>query len=223
MGEMIGNIAHQWRQPLNALGLILQNIKFSYEMDELNDEFMDKSIKKANMITTNMSTTIDDFRNFFKPSKNKEIFNLDEIINRTISMIEPSYRNSEINLTKNNSCDDVEIFGYEGEFSQVILNILANAKDALVETNVDDKKVIIDIYKETEFVCISIKDNAKGIPLEIIDKIFEPYFSTKEEGKGSGIGLYMSKTIIESNMFGKIFVKNIDNGVEFLIKIKINN
>ena len=223
MGEMIGNIAHQWRQPLNALGLILQNIKFSYDMEELDDEFMDKSIEKANSITTKMSTTIDDFRNFYVPNKSKELFILDEAIERTISLIDSTYKNYEIELIKNNQCKDIRIFGYEGEFSQVILNILTNAKDALIENCVENKKVIIDVSQENNFINISIKDNAKGISLEIIDKIFEPYFSTKEEGKGSGIGLYMSKTIIENNMDGKIVVNNIENGVEFLIKIKIIN
>ena len=223
MGEMIGNIAHQWRQPLNALGLILQNIKFSYDMEELNDEFIDKSINKANMITTKMSTTIDDFRNFYKPNKSLELFNLDEAIEKTISLVEPTYKSYEIKLTKNNENKGIRIFGYEGEFSQVILNILTNAKDALLENCVENKEVILDISQENNFVNISIKDNDKGIPIEIIDKIFEPYFSTKEEGKGSGIGLYMSKTIIESNMDGKILVNNIENGVEFLIKIKISN
>ena len=223
MGEMIGNIAHQWRQPLNALGLILQNIKFSYDMEELDDEFMDKSIEKANSITTKMSTTIDDFRNFYVPNKSKELFILDEAIERTISLIDSTYKNYEIELIKNNQCKDIRIFGYEGAFSQVILNILTNAKDALIENCVENKKVIIDVSQENNFINISIKDNAKGISLEIIDKIFEPYFSTKEEGKGSGIGLYMSKTIIENNMDGKIVVNNIENGVEFLIKIKIIN
>ena len=223
MGEMIGNIAHQWRQPLNALGLILQNIKFSYDMEELDDEFMDKSIEKANSITTKMSTTIDDFRNFYVPNKSKELFILDEAIERTISLIDSTYKNYEIELIKNNQCKDIRIFGYEGEFSQVILNILTNAKDALIENCVENKKVIIDVSQENNFINISIKDNAKGISLEIIDKIFEPSFSTKEEGKGSGIGLYMSKTIIENNMDGKIVVNNIENGVEFLIKIKIIN
>ena len=223
MGEMIGNIAHQWRQPLNALGLILQNIKFSYDMEELDDEFMDKSIEKANSITTKMSTTIDDFRNFYVPNKSKELFILDEAIERTISLIDSTYKNYEIELIKNNQCKDIRIFGYEGEFSQVILNILTNAKDALIENCIENKKVIIDVSQENNFINISIKDNAKGISLEIIDKIFEPYFSTKEEGKGSGIGLYMSKTIIENNMDGKIVVNNIENGVEFLIKIKIIN
>ena len=206
MGEMIGNIAHQWRQPLNALGLILQNIKFSYDMEELDDEFMDKSIEKANSITTKMSTTIDDFRNFYVPNKSKELFILDEAIERTISLIDSTYKNYDIELIKNNQCKDIRIFGYEGEFSQVILNILTNAKDALIENCVENKKVIIDVSQENNFINISIKDNAKGISLEIIDKIFEPYFSTKEEGKGSGIGLYMSKTIIENNMDGKIVV-----------------
>ena len=221
MGEMIGNIAHQWRQPLNALGLVLQNIKFSYEMDELNDEFMNKSINKANTLTKAMSKTIDDFRNFFRPNKQKEKFILSNNINDTLYLIESTLEHYQIELVKNINLDSVLLYGFPNEFSQVLLNIVNNAKDAIIEQKIEMPKIEINSYIKEEYSYLEIKDNAGGIPLEIIDKIFEPYFTTKEEGKGTGIGLYMSKTIIENNMEGKIFVNNVDKGACFTIIMPI--
>ncbi len=218
MGEMIGNIAHQWRQPLNALGLVLQNIHFTYQMDDLNDEFMQKSVDKGKMLTTSMSKTIDDFRDFFKPNKLKENFSLDVSIEKTVELIEASYKNSNIEVLTNLE-KDIDINGYPSEFSQVILNILSNAKDALVEHK-DDKRVVkIESFLENTNVIISIEDNAGGIPKDIINKIFDPYFTTKEEGKGTGIGLYMTKTIVENNMGGKLSVKNTHQGAKFTISL----
>jgi len=219
MGEMIGNIAHQWRQPLNALGLVLQNIHFTYQMDDLNDEFMQKSVDKGKMLTTTMSKTIDDFRDFFKPNKLKEKFYVSDIINSSIELIEASYKNYNITLETNLN-QDIIIHGYPGEFSQVILNILSNAKDALVDNKEENRIISISSHKKNNDVIIEVKDNAGGIPKDIITKIFDPYFTTKEEGKGTGIGLYMTKTIVENNMGGKISVENIDDGACFSITLQ---
>lgn len=221
MGEMIGNIAHQWRQPLNALGLVLQNLKFSYELGELDDKLMDKSITKANLLTKNMSKTIDDFRNFFRPNKAKEDFNINESVINALELVEPTFEHHNIKLEKDFYNKKIEFNGFPNEFSQVILNILTNAKDALLENNIENPKVIIQTKIEEEYICISIKDNAIGINEEIINKIFEPYFTTKDEGKGTGIGLYMSKIIIENNMNGKIEVENKTNGANFIIKLPL--
>ncbi len=221
MGEMIGNIAHQWRQPLNALGLVLQNIHFAYQMDELNDEFMQNSIDKGKKLTKSMSKTIDDFRNFFKPNKIKENFNLSLVIKNTIELLEASYNNNNITL-KTELDESIVIEGYPSEFSQVILNILSNAKDALIEHKKHNRQVFIKLIQEDTNVFITIEDNAGGIPEDIITKIFDPYFTTKEEGKGTGIGLYMSKMIIENNMSGKISVQNEENGAFFTIILKKN-
>lgn len=223
MGEMIGNIAHQWRQPLNALGLVLQNIKFSYEMDELNDEFMDRSINKANSLTKAMSKTIDDFRNFFKPNKQKEKFVINDNINDTMYLIESTLDHHQIELVKNIDSESVVLYGFPNEFSQVLLNIINNAKDALIEQKIETPKIEVSSYVRGEEFILEVEDNAGGIPDSIIDKIFEPYFTTKEEGKGTGIGLYMSKTIIENNMEGKIFVKNKELGACFTIVMPIKN
>ncbi len=218
MGEMIGNIAHQWRQPLNALGLVVQNMKFAYEMDELDDEFMDRSIKKVNLLTNNMSKTIDDFRNFFKPNKEKTYFSLDNVINNAISLVESAFTNSNIKINYEKGKKE-EVFGFPNEFSQTILNILSNAKDALLEKRIENAQVNIDIKDDEDFAYVCISDNAGGIPEDIIEKIFNPYFSTKEEGKGTGVGLYMSKIIIEKNMNGKLSVENIQEGAKFTVKI----
>ncbi|MCT7614524.1 sensor histidine kinase [Aliarcobacter butzleri] len=223
MGEMIGNIAHQWRQPLNALGLILQNLKFSYEIGELDEKMIDKSVKKATMLTENMSKTIDDFRNFFRPNKAKENFKINEGITKAIELIESTFEHNNIKLEKDFVSSEIEFFGFANEFSQVILNLLTNAKDAVLENKIENPLIIIQTKIDDEYIYISIKDNGLGIKEEIINKIFEPYFTTKDEGKGTGIGLYMSKIIIENNMNGKIEVKNEQNGANVIIKLPIKN
>jgi nitrogen fixation/metabolism regulation signal transduction histidine kinase len=220
MGEMIGNIAHQWRQPLNALGLVLQNIHFTYQLDELTDEFMEQSVEKGKMLTLNMSKTIDDFRDFFKPNKLKETFSLASSIKNTIELIEASYKNSNIEILTNLE-EKMEINGYPSEFSQVILNILSNAKDALIEYKAEKRVVKIESFSQDKHAIIIIEDNAGGIPVEILTKIFDPYFTTKEEGKGTGIGLYMTKTIVENNMGGKLSVQNTSQGAKFTISLAL--
>mgnify|MGYP001174277594 CR=1 FL=1 len=217
MGEMIGNIAHQWRQPLNAIGLLLQNIESAKEMDMLDDEYIQRVVKKGNTLTNNMSKTIDDFRDFFKPNKEREKFTLYNSYESARDIISSSLTNSSIEIIEDID-KDLMILGYQNELSQVLLNIISNAKDALNSNNIDNKIIKVKIYKEEDKNYIKISDNANGIPTEIIDKIFDLYFSTKEEGKGTGIGLYMSKTIVESNMNGKLSVKNNDEGAEFTIE-----
>jgi signal transduction histidine kinase len=223
MGEMIGNIAHQWRQPLNALGLVLQNLKFSYDIGELDKSVMDKSINKANNVINNMSKTIDDFRNFFKPNKAREKFNINDNVIKAIELVESTFEHHRIKLEKDFSSTELQFYGFPNEFSQVILNILTNAKDAIIENKIENPLIYIQTKIEDDFICVKIKDNGKGIKEEIINKIFEPYFTTKEENNGTGIGLYMSKLIIENNMNGKIDVKNDEEGAIFTIKLPISN
>ncbi|MFY9075973.1 ATP-binding protein [Malaciobacter mytili] len=220
MGEMIGNIAHQWRQPLNALGLVMQNIQFAYQIGELDNNFMNKAVEKTNTLTTNMSKTIDDFRNFFKPNKTKSYFKINETIEKTIFLLESTFEHYNIKIQRD-LAEDIELFGFSSEFSQSILNILSNAKDALIETTLENKKIVVKSYKKNETAIIEIEDNAGGIEDKIKDKIFEPYFTTKEEGKGTGIGLYMTKTIIENSMYGKLEVENTKDGAKFIIKLPI--
>ena len=219
MGEMIGNIAHQWRQPLNALGLVFQNLKFSYEIGELNDEVLNRTVDKAEMLTKNMSKTIDDFRNFFRPNKAKEYFDINKSVLDAISLVESTFVHHNIKLEKDFKEEKIDVFGFPNEFSQVILNIISNAKDALIGNKIENPMIKIETKVEDDYAYISIKDNALGTKDEIIHKIFEPYFTTKDEVQGTGIGLYMSKIIIEKNMNGKIYLENTNEGANFIIKL----
>ncbi|MDZ7818583.1 MAG: CHASE4 domain-containing protein [Aliarcobacter sp.] len=220
IGEMINNIAHQWKQPLNNLSLIIQNIGFSYENDVLTKEDLNKTIDKSKMIINSMSNTIDTFRNFFEPTKNKNLFRVEHSIDNTLEILSSTLRFHNIEVIKE-IIDDVEIYDYENEFSQVLLNIITNARDALVSNKIEKPLIKINVSKIDNNVIVKIKDNANGINEEIIDKIFEPYFTTKGKGHGTGIGLYMSKLIIEKNMNGKLEVSNEKEGAVFKITLPI--
>lgn len=220
IGEMINNIAHQWRQPLSNLSLTIQNIGFTYGSGDLTQETLDESINKSKKIINSMSNTIDTFRDFFEPNKNKNLFKIEHSINNTIEILSSALRFYNIKLTKE-IIDDIETYNYENEFCQVLLNIITNAKDALVSEKIKDPKINIKLYKMQNKLIVEIKDNAKGIDEKIINKIFEPYFTTKGKGEGTGIGLYMSKLIIEKNMHGKLEVKNDTEGAVFIITLNI--
>ena len=211
MGEMVGSIAHQWRQPLNEISINIQKLKYNYRDEVIDENFINEFIKKNKYTIDFMSSTIDDFRNFFRINKEKEKFSIKKAIEDTISMQSTQLKNNDITL--NILGDDFEIDSFEHEFQQVILNIVNNAKDALIQNNI--KNPIIDIKLQNNIVII--EDNAGGIPEEILDRIFEPYFTTKEQGKGTGMGLYISKMIIEDNMNGSLSVSNIDDGALFEI------
>ncbi len=210
MGEMIGNIAHQWRQPLNALGITVQKMQRFHQMGRLDEEVINKSVEKSMMLINKMSDTIDDFMGFFRPDKTKVKFDVGEVIEETVNLLEASLKNNFIEVNIIRTDDDANIDGYRGEFTQVILNIISNAKDILLEKNIKQPTINIAILKENDVIIITIEDNGGGVPETIIDKVFDPYFTTKEQGKGTGIGLYMSKMIIEENIGGKISVENRD-------------
>lgn len=216
MGEMVNNIAHQWRQPLNTLGLNIQRVSLFYELGEFNQEFLDKSTQEAMDLIQHMSQTIDDFRNFFRPDKEKVSFSIDDAINRTVALIEGSFRNLNLNIYSRSNGEAI-IKGYQNEFCQALLNIIQNARDALVTRKIKDGVLLISTVAQNGKTKITIKDNAGGIPEEVIDKIFEPYFSTKGL-QGTGIGLFMSKKIIESSMGGRITARNADSGAEFILE-----
>ncbi len=202
MGEMIGAIAHQWRQPLNAINLNIQNLDDDFEDGLIDKEFIDKFIDKNIKIIEFMSKTIDDFRDFYRIDKIKKDFDVKKAIEDVINIQETQIKNHNIKLQL--SGEGYITHGFESEFKQVILNIINNAKDALLENKIKNAMIIIEIENQE----IIIKDNAGGIPQEVITRIFEPYFTTKEQGKGTGLGLYMSKMIIEENMHGKLSVTN---------------
>jgi PAS domain S-box-containing protein len=218
MGEMIGNIAHQWRQPLNLLGLLAQDLPMTYKSGKFSAEYLDGSVQKMLQAIKHMSQTINDFRNFFSPDKEKVDFRVVETITRTISLLEGSLKKEQIETRVVTTCDPV-VNGYPNEFSQVVLNIISNAKDAIAIREVPNPMITIEIGTEEGRCVVTITDNAGGIPEEIIDKIFDPYFTTKGKDQGTGVGLYMSKTIIEKNMGGILSVRNVAGGAEFRIVI----
>jgi PAS domain S-box-containing protein len=218
LGEMIGNIAHQWRQPLNSLGLLVQQVPLYYPLGAVNQEYLEKTANKAMELIEHMSRTIDDFRNFFKPNKEKSLFDVKEEVARTLSLMEGSFQGQDIETVVDITGEAV-VEGYANEFSQVLLNILINARDALVERRVEDGRVVIRVGREKGRVVVTIADNAGGIPEEIMAKIFDPYFTTKGPQSGTGVGLFMAKTIIERNMGGLLSVRNTAVGAEFRIEV----
>jgi len=218
MGEMIGNIAHQWRQPLNTLGLTIQGLLMFYDLGEFNRDFLEKGVGMSMELIQHMSRTIDDFRNYFRPDKEKSTFKIAEAVSNTLSLIEDSFKNRHIDV-EIVAKDDPVIYGYRNEFAQALLNILNNARDAFRESKTAGSKVIITMCSKGGKTVVTVADNAGGIPEEIINKIFDPYFTTKGPQGGTGVGLFMSKTIIEKNMGGRLAARNIANGAEFRIEV----
>jgi signal transduction histidine kinase/DNA-binding NarL/FixJ family response regulator len=229
MGEMMSLIAHQWRQPLNAISLKKDILVDEYENNELNQDKIKKFDKNMEDTLQYMSKTIDDFRNFFKPSKKKENFDVVEAINSVLSIVSPQLTSNHIELIVEKNRDNIPYCGYQNEFKQVVMNLINNARDAIlkkIDTNeyIDDGdiKIYITYSDTTKNIEISIRDSGTGIEDSIKEKIFEPYFTTKSSLQGTGLGLYMSKTIIESNMGGNLFFKSDKDGTEFIIKLNHN-
>ncbi|WP_072679740.1 DUF3365 domain-containing protein [Arcobacter sp. LA11] len=217
LGEMIGNIAHQWRQPISAVSAIMMNIKWTAIAQGADKNFLDERMKEANEQLKYMSQTIDDFRTFFKPNKEKEYFDLKEEVRKAYKILRASLENENINL-QIYSNTTIEAYGYANEFSQVVLNIISNAKYVLVERKIENSKIEIHLSKDEQNIYCEIKDNAGGIEEKYIDRIFEPYFTTKEH-HGTGIGLYISKEIIHKHMKGMLRVENGKDGASFIISI----
>jgi signal transduction histidine kinase len=218
MGEMINNIAHQWRQPLNMLGLTIQQLSLYHDLGEFTKEFLDNSVNRSMGLIQHMSQTIDDFRNYFRPDKEKVEFKVQEAITSTLSLIEENFKSQQIGVELVAKGDSV-IYGFRNEFAQVVLNILNNARDVLMEREIKDPRVTITLGSENGRAVVTISDNAGGIPEEIIGKIFDPYFTTKGPQTGTGVGLFMSKTIIEKNMGGSLTAQNSADGAEFRIEV----
>jgi C4-dicarboxylate-specific signal transduction histidine kinase len=213
MGEMIGAIAHQWRQPLNELSIRIQKLRYQYQNDKINEQFIQEFIEKNTKTIDFMSKTIDNFRNFFRIDKNKTTFHVKNAIEDVLNILDAQLKNNYISL--NFEGNDFSIDGFKTEFEQVIMNVISNSKDAFLSNKIE--KPVIDIRLEEHK--IYIQDNAGGIPENILDRVFEPYFTTKQQGDGTGIGLYMSKMIIDENMNGKIYLQNKNNGILITIEL----
>ena len=242
MGEMIGNIAHQWRQPLNLISTVASGIKFEKEFGIKNQKNEDEGLDMILNSTNYLSQTIDDFRNFFKPDKQAVEINLIHTYEKVLKLISSRFKDNSVEIISN--IEDIKTYTYENMLIQVIINILNNAFDALEEKQPYKKFVFLDIQhikksdllncpqlKEEEYIQIKIKDNAGGIPKDIIDKVFEIYFTTKHKSRGTGVGLYMTYEIIKFNMEGEIDVRNIEyeyedehyRGAEFTIYLPLKN
>jgi len=216
MGEMIGNIAHQWRQPLTHLSFILMNLKTAYKHEKLTTKYLEQKTNLANAQIKYLSNTIDDFRDFFKNTDQKESFNLSDSIKEVINLLKESFKYHDIEI-KYDLDDTITVKGYRGEFLQVVLNIFNNAKDEFLKRETNKPLINVKTYTSKESAKIEISDNAGGIKSELLEKVFEPYFSTKD--KGLGIGLYMSKIIIEKSE-GRLEVTNTKHGALFIITLK---
>ena len=230
MGEMLGNIAHQWRQPLNIISMSSSNLKLKNDIGELCSSTLSESLSLILRTTNHLSDTIDTFNDFLKTDKEKSFFNINENIKNSISLVDSFFKNFNIDIILELE-EGIFINSVANEFSQAFINILNNAKDAIVLNLKDDEYGLIKIKtkKIDNFIEISILDNAKGIEKDILNKIFEPYFTTKHKYQGTGLGLYMTRKIINSSMGGEITVQNrkfVHNqkkyeGAEFKIKIPI--
>lgn len=216
MGEMIANIAHQWKQPLNSLALNIQIATQRFEMGKLNVEEMKEYESQEMTQVMYMAQTINDFSDFFSPDKIQCNFDVRKCLDKTIAIINTVYHDNHIKLISDIR-DDIFVFGYDNELVQVILNLLNNAKDALLEKKVSEPIVELQVYRKNESACITVSDNAGGIPPENLSKIFDSYFTTKKSG--TGIGLYMARMIIEKNFNGHLTAGNTTEGAFFLVEL----
>ncbi|MDN5089319.1 PAS domain-containing sensor histidine kinase [Aliarcobacter butzleri] len=218
MGEMIENIAHQWRQPLAQINSSIILIDAILEKHNFKDTLVENKLTEIESLTSYMSKTISDFKNFFNPNKKKTIFNVEEAIQKANDvlkgLINSHHIQMEINIEK-----DLKINSYLGELQQVILIIINNSIDAFIHMNIHFPKILINAYTDNESLVIHIEDNALGINSDLLDKIFEPYFTTKHKAQGTGLGLYIAKMIVENSLLGFLSVENKQNGACFTIKI----
>ncbi len=232
LGEMLNNIAHQWRQPLGSLTMIVQSFQTKMLLGKLTEKFVDEKVDDALLLAQNMSNTLDDFKNFFSPDKTKSKFFIKNCIEHSMQLAKYllEKENIKINLIIK---EDIEINSFYNELSHVFLNVISNSKDALCSTiNKDDRIIKIIVHRYKENIIINMLDNGGGIAPDIIPKIFEPYYTTKYKSAGTGIGLYMSKQIVEKHMNGTILYKTVTHKIKdkrnfncslFTIKIPIIN
>jgi PAS domain S-box-containing protein len=241
MGEMIGAIAHQWRQPLNSVAAVVQDFSDAQAFGVLDKPYLDRGVESAMRQIRFMSKTIDDFRNFFQPNKEKRPFDVKLAAAEVLTMLAPQLAAHRICCSIScavhgttftdfsapiRSCGEMQLLGYENEMKQVYLNLVSNAKDAILESRERSHapqeaqgRIGLEFARQGGRILIRVTDNGGGIPAGVLERVFEPYFTTKEQGRGTGIGLYMSKMIVEGNMGGRITARNVDDGAEFTIEV----
>jgi signal transduction histidine kinase len=239
MGQMMSAIAHQWRQPLNSIAIYIQDFEDAYKYNELSEEYIHDLVVQSMKQINFMSKTIDDFKNFFKPDKDEVLFEVCAETLSAISLLGVQLVRNNISLILNCHGKEVDfnesgalecseeactfVKGFPNEYKQVLLNLVQNARDAVVESLSDGEdggRIVVGVEEKEETVKIYVADNGVGIPQDVAERIFEPYFTTKEEGQGTGVGLYMSKIIIEQNMKGRLYFENNNPGTKFVIEIR---
>lgn len=221
MAEAISSIAHQWRQPLNALGIIVQDIKMASDYGELTKEYLDESVSKSKDIILEMSKTIDGFRGFMKSGQEREVFDISFAAQKAVLLSDSAFKNSLVKLEIEYPKEPIFIDGYLSDFVQSMLGILMNSKENFDQNQHKDPKTKIKIKSDEEFVTVYISDNGGGCSREVLDNIFEPYFSTKGSQSGTGIGLFLAKTAIEKNMGGAVEAYNAEDGLTVSMRLPI--
>jgi signal transduction histidine kinase len=224
LGEMIANIAHQWRQPLNVISTAASGLQLKKEFGALDDDFLDMTLSEIESSAQYLSTTIDTFRNFIKEKKVFKEVVLQDRIDKALDITKASLKGNYIKLI--NEIDYTQPLNIKlvmGEFVQVLINIINNAKDVLVEKNIPNPYVKIRLENLKEKVIITIEDNGGGIPDKVLPKVFDPYFTTKGDSNGTGLGLYMSQKIIVESLKGKLYVENTSEGAKFFIELPLQS
>ncbi len=222
MGEMIDNIAHQWRQPLSAITTIATGLNLKLELNIFEKEDMKNDLNSLNEIAQYLSETINIFRNFIKKEKEPKNVVLQDVIEETLNIVSVLLKSKHIELINEIDYKNPVSFNMmAGEFSHVVLNIINNAKDALLDKEIENPWIKIDLQKNAQNVLFTIEDNAGGIPEEILSNVFDPYFTTKQKSNGTGLGLYMSKKIVTESLHGNLDVNNTQNGAKFTVTIPL--
>jgi len=218
VGEMLSNLAHHWRQPLNILGLTIQELRLSYRHGQLDRELLDANVDKSMQVLNQLSRSIDVMMAISVPDSGLKVFRIDLTVERVAALMKETISGQGIALEIECS-EELSACGYPNEYTQVLFAVLANAKDALQERAVAEPRVTIRCWSENGKSVVTVTDNAGGIGQEVVDRIFDAYFTTKLPGKGTGINLFLSKTIIEKKMGGKLTVRNVGTGAQFRIEV----
>jgi signal transduction histidine kinase len=219
MGEMIASIGHQWRQPLNSLSLLIQDVREALEFGEIDDQYIDRFIRESMIQIKQMTRTINDFRKFYTPNQEKSPFSVGESIEDALSIFSSSLKNHGIQVEFEYRGQQIA-YGFPNEYSQVVLNILTNARDAFVQGDISNRKLLIKLAETEDCVSAEFIDNAGGIEPALLNKVFDPYFTTRNHG--TGLGLYMTKMILE-NMNGSVSLENTGDGARFCLSVpKVN-
>jgi signal transduction histidine kinase len=215
---MFDHIAHQWKQPLNSIAVIIQALGSTSAYEQVTTKDILETVDSIMDMVGHMAETVEVFRNFYRPDKGKSVFLVKDSIDKALTFVTPVFRRYGIEVDLDADLE-LSAFGYPKEYAQVLLNLLANAKDAFIERRIKDPRINIKAFADGEYAVVTIADNAGGVPDTNIEHIFDLYFTTKESSGGTGIGLYMSKNIIDKNMGGKLTVSNVDNGAQFRIEL----